>query len=209
MIVNTEWGAFGNHGELDYIVTKWDKRVDEKSINPGRQIFEKMISGMYMGEVVRQVLVDLVNEGLIFSGQNTENLFQHGRFYTKYVSEIESDQVGEFSRGRKALADLGMSDVTDDDCSAVRYVCECVSRRAAFMSAAGITALLKKMDYKDVVVAVDGSVFRFHPHFPNIMKSRISQLMGIDYKFDLMLSTDGSGRGAALVAAVLMGECAI
>lgn len=27
--------------------------------------------------------------------------------------------------------------------------------------------------------------------------------MGVDYKFDLMLSTDGSGRGAALVAAVL------
>ena len=70
------------------------------------------------------------------------------------------------------------------------------------MVSAGITALLKKMDYKDVVVAIDGSVFRFHPHFPNIMKSRIAQLMGIDYKFDLMLSTDGSGRGAALVAAV-------
>ena len=33
--------------------------------------------------------------------------------------------------------------------------------------------------------------------------------MGIEYKFDLMLSTDGSGRGAALVAAVLMGECKI
>ena len=70
------------------------------------------------------------------------------------------------------------------------------------MVSAGISALLKKMDYKDVVVAIDGSVFRFHPHFPNIMKSRIAQLMGIDYKFDLMLSTDGSGRGAALVAAV-------
>ena len=56
---------------------------------------------------------------------------------------------------------------------------------------------------------VIGSVFRYHPHFPNIMKSRISQLMGIEYKFDLMLSTDGSGRGAALVAAVLMGECKI
>ena len=95
------------------------------------------------------------------------------------------------------------------DCSAVRYVCECISRRAGFMVSAGVTALLKKMDYKDVVVAIDGSVFRFHPHFPNIMKSRISQLMGIDYKFDLMLSLDGSGRGAALVAAVLQGECAV
>lgn len=30
--------------------------------------------------------------------------------------------------------------------------------------------------------------------------------MGIDYKFDLMLSEDGSGRGAALVAAVLKRE---
>ena len=71
------------------------------------------------------------------------------------------------------------------------------------MVSAGITALLKKMDYHDVVVAIDGSVFGHHPHFPNIMKSRISQLMGIDYKFDLMLSADGSGRGAALVAAAL------
>ena len=38
------------------------------------------------------------------------------------------------------------------------------------------------------------------------MQSRISQLMGVDYKFDLMLSEDGSGRGAALVAAVLKRE---
>ena len=56
---------------------------------------------------------------------------------------------------------------------------------------------------RDVVIAIDGSLFRYHPHFKNVMQSRISQLMGIDYKFDLMLSEDGSGRGAALVAAVL------
>ena len=36
----------------------------------------------------------------------------------------------------------------DEDCSATRYICELVSRRAGFMAAAGITALLKKMDYK-------------------------------------------------------------
>ena len=99
--------------------------------------------------------------------------------------------------------------ISQIECSAVRYVCESISRRAGFMVSAGITALLKKMDYHDVVVAIDGSVFRFHPHFPNIMKSRISQLMGVDYKFDLMLSLDGSGRGAALVAAVLQGECSL
>jgi len=208
MIVNTEWGAFGDQGELDFILTRWDREVDSGSINPGKQIFEKMISGMYMGEVVRQVLVDLMEEGLIFQGTG-EKLLKRGAFLTKYVSEVESDPVGVYVLCRSALAELGISNPSVEDCSALRYVCECVSRRAGFMVSAGITALLKKMDYHDVVVAVDGSVFRFHPHFPNIVKSRIAQLMGIDYKFDLMLSTDGSGRGAALVAAVLYGECAI
>ena len=41
---------------------------------------------------------------------------------------------------------------SDEDCSAVRYVCECVSRRAGFLVSAGITALLKKMDYKESLV---------------------------------------------------------
>jgi len=203
VIVNTEWGAFGDQGELDFIRTKWDTAVDEGSLNPGKQTFEKMISGMYMGEIVRQVLVDMVWEDLIFTDQNTDQLFEWGGFLSKYVSKVEADPVGDYTKCRKVLAELGMPDVSDEDCSAVRYICELVSRRAGFMAAAGITALLKKMDYHDVVVAIDGSVFRFHPHFPNIMRSRISQLMGVEYKFDLMLSTDGSGRGAALVAAVL------
>ena len=206
VIVNTEWGGFGDAGELDFIRTKWDESVDEGSLNPGKQIFEKMISGMYMGELVRQVLVDMVWEGLIFQDKDTDALFEWGRFQTKYVSEVESDQVGDYARARAVLAELGIEDPSEEDMSSMRHICECVSRRAGFMASAGITALLKKMDYHDVVVAIDGSVFRYHPHFPNIMRSRISQLMGIDYKFDLMLSTDGSGRGAALVAAVLTAQ---
>ncbi|TRY67567.1 hypothetical protein TCAL_02308 [Tigriopus californicus] len=206
VIVNTEWGGFGDNTELDFIRTKWDEAVDEGSLNPGKQTFEKMISGMYMGELTRQVLVDMIWEGLIFQEKDTDKLFEWGQFLTKYVSEIESDMVGDFTRAKKVLDELGIKDPSDEDMSAMRYICELVSRRAGFMASAGITALLKKMDYHDVVVAIDGSVFRYHPHFPNIMRSRISQLMGIDYKFDLMLSTDGSGRGAALVAAVLTNQ---
>jgi len=205
MVINTEWGAFGDNGELNFIKTKWDENVDEMSVNPGKQIYEKMISGMYMGELIRQVLVDLMKDDLIFVGADRERLLERGSFFTRYASEIESDPVGEYTRCRQALEELGMDpdEVSDDDCSALRYVCEAVSRRASMMASAGITALLKKMDYKDVVIAIDGSLFRFHPHFKNVMQSRISQLMGINYKFDLLLSEDGSGRGAALVAAVL------
>ena len=45
MIINTEWGAFGDNSELEFIRTKWDKAVDAGSLNPGKQTFEKMISG--------------------------------------------------------------------------------------------------------------------------------------------------------------------
>ncbi len=38
VVINTEWGAFGDQGELDFILTKWDKRVDKGSINPGKQV---------------------------------------------------------------------------------------------------------------------------------------------------------------------------
>merc|ERR1719215_1850781 len=205
MVINTEWGAFGENGELDFVRTKWDVNVDNNSVNPGKQTFEKMISGMYMGELIRQVLVDLMKDDLIFIGVDRERLLERGSFFTRYASEIESDPVGEYTRARQALEELGIDpeEVTDDDCSALRYVCESVSRRASMMASAGITALLKKMDYKDVIIAIDGSLFRFHPHFKNVMQSRISQMMGINYKFDLLLSEDGSGRGAALVAAVL------
>ena len=37
------------------------------------QIFEKMISGMYMGELIRQVLIDLMKDDLIFLGLNRDS----------------------------------------------------------------------------------------------------------------------------------------
>lgn len=45
VLINTEWGAFGDGGLLDFIRTDYDKEIDKKSLNAGTQIFEKMISG--------------------------------------------------------------------------------------------------------------------------------------------------------------------
>lgn len=38
MCVNTEWGAFGDNGELEDFRLEYDRVVDETSINPGRQL---------------------------------------------------------------------------------------------------------------------------------------------------------------------------
>ena len=89
MVINTEWGAFGDKGELDFIRTKWDYNVDKFSVNPGKQIFEKMISGMYMGELIRQVLVDLMKDDLIFYDCNRDKLAQRGKKTDPFLFEAK------------------------------------------------------------------------------------------------------------------------
>ncbi|KAI8477534.1 hypothetical protein Bbelb_447350 [Branchiostoma belcheri] len=89
VVVNMEWGAFGEDGALDDLRTPYDREIDEHSINKGQQIYEKMISGMYMGELVRLVLLEMTKQMLVFGGRTSTDLETRGTFQTKYVSEIE------------------------------------------------------------------------------------------------------------------------
>jgi len=87
------------------------------------QNIKTCIAGMYMGELIRQVLVDLMKDDLIFVGAERDKILERGSFFTRFASEIESDPVGEYTRARQALEELGLDsdDVSDDDCSALRY----------------------------------------------------------------------------------------
>ncbi|XP_070493694.1 hexokinase type 2-like isoform X2 [Chironomus tepperi] len=202
VLINTEWGAFGDNGALDFIRTEYDREMDEFSINKGKQTVEKMISGMYMGELVRLALVKFTKAGLLFGGQGSDLLFKRYQFFTKYVSEIEGDRPGSYFNCYDVLEEIGIFHATDEDCANVRFICECISSRAAHLSSAGIATLINKMDEPSVTVGVDGSVYRFHPRFHDLMMEKIRTLVHDHISFDIMLSEDGSGRGAALVAAV-------
>lgn len=48
-----------------------------------------MISGMYMGELVRLILVKMAKEELLFQGKLSPELLTTGSFETKDVSDIE------------------------------------------------------------------------------------------------------------------------
>ena len=77
-----------------------------------------------------------------------------------------------FIRDAKVCKDLLRDDfsieASEEDCKTVRRVCEAVSTRAARMAAAGVVALVKKIDKLDgCTVAVDGSLYKKHPKFPH------------------------------------------
>jgi len=51
--------------------------------------FEKYISGKYLGEIVRVILVKLVEDCVLFGGTTSDTLLTSGVFTTSFVSLIE------------------------------------------------------------------------------------------------------------------------
>nr|XP_042715239.1 hexokinase-4 isoform X3 [Chrysemys picta bellii] len=205
MCVNTEWGAFGASGELDEFLLEYDRVVDETSLNPGHQLYEKMIGGKYMGEIVRLVLLKLVNENLLFHGEASEKLKTRGSFETRFISQIESD-ADDWKQTYNILTSFELLPSLTD-CDIVRMVCESVSTRAAQMCSAGLAGVINRMresrgeERLKITVGIDGSVYKLHPSFKDQFHATVRQLApGCDITF--LQSEEGSGRGAALISAV-------
>ena len=95
MMVNTEWGAFDNAREV-LPTTPFDNKLDRESINPRFQAYEKFISGMYLGEITRNVLLALIDAApkpILFDGKATERLNKHYGLDTEMLSLVESAWV--------------------------------------------------------------------------------------------------------------------
>ncbi|EDW84127.1 uncharacterized protein Dwil_GK18967 [Drosophila willistoni] len=201
MVINCEWGAFGDNGVLEFIKTSYDKQVDKQTPNVNKQTFEKCISGMYLGELVRLIVVDLIYRGILFKGKSSELVFQKWSFETSFISEVESDAPGQYRNANIVLDKMGLRQATDVDKRCLRFICQTISTRAAKLTSCGLVCLINKMNANDVTIGVDGSVYRFHPKFHDLLVHYVSKLLRPGYHFHIVLSEDGSGRGAALVAA--------
>ena len=54
---------------------------------------EKMISGKYLGELVRLTMQQLIKQGLLFGGKSSSKLETFEKFESKFVSSIEEGYV--------------------------------------------------------------------------------------------------------------------
>ncbi|XP_050461913.1 hexokinase-2-like [Cataglyphis hispanica] len=202
VIIDIEWGAFGDNGVLDFIKTDFDRENDANSLIVNSFTFEKYIAGKYLGEVVRVILARLTKEGLLFVGETAlHSLFTPGSLTTDLVSKIEQDSVDSGnSNTREVLKKFGIIP-DEDDIKVVQYVCEVASNRAALLVSICIASLLDRIDKEQVTIAIDGSLYKHHPRLESWMKQYIS-LLSSGRQFKLIHAEDGSGKGAALVAAI-------
>ncbi|KAI9737892.1 MAG: glucokinase [Cirrosporium novae-zelandiae] len=225
MVVNSEWGSFDNHLRV-LPQTKYDKELDDKSINPGIQMFEKLVSGMFLGEILRLALVDLVKDSSVglFSDENSgmndvhstttidedSALFKQWGLDTSFMSTVENDSTESLKAVRQALAkDLGINAASHEDAEAVKILVHAIGERAARLSAVPLGAMIHSTGaLKDEVVdiGVDGSLVEFYPNFEEMIRSGLRDITEIgakgEKKIRIGIAKDGSGVGAALIALV-------
>ncbi|CAJ0961565.1 unnamed protein product, partial [Mesorhabditis belari] len=203
MIIDTEWGGFGDRGEADYIFTEYDRIIDRRSDHPGVNSLDKLIAGMCMGELVRLVLEKLTRHKVLFDGMGSETLFTIGTFPTKYISEILHDDCGSYQHTRQIMGELGIDDYTFSDMLLFREVCVVVSRRAANLAAASIACVLNRVKRPKMIIGIDGSTYKYHPFFEHWVNEKIRELVDPGLDFKIVQTGDGSGRGAALITAII------
>jgi hexokinase len=205
MIINCEWGAFDNE-RVVLPFNKYDQKMDEESTNPGQQTFEKMISGMYLGEIVRQVIVELVQRRILFGGVSSPEIETPYKFETAYMSRIERDHTSDLLDTKMVLQELlNIPYPAPRDRRIVRRICELVATRAARLSAVGVAAVVTEMERVNdgCTVAIDGSVYEHYPHFGNRMKDALHELLGMfEENVNIVLGKDGSSVGAGVIAAL-------
>lgn len=211
MAINCEWGAFDNEHQV-LPRTPYDVIIDKESPRPGQQSFEKMIAGLYLGEIFRLVILDLhkSNECTMFEGQDISKLNKPYSLDAGFLAAIEEDRFENLTdTGDLFQTKLGIN-CNKPELELIRRLAELIGTRAARLSACGVAAICKRKSWDQVHVGADGSVFTKYPHFKIRQAQAMKEILDWPSKYgkgrgdpiEVLPAEDGSGVGAALIAAL-------
>lgn len=224
VIVNTEISMFGA-GVLP--LTRFDTALDAAHALPGFQPLEMLVSGRYLGEVARLVVVEGFERGVLFAeAKALPKGWERG--YGLDTEVLAKLHVGEWKS-------LGLG-IGESDGEALRQIAMAVSARASRVVAASIYALRSVRDgaaatvlvaptkaeliegvidgaitatpaavKEDTVVACAGAVIQFYPDFRAGTQAALNELCSeqAQGRIELCLAVESSLLGAAVGAAVV------
>ncbi|KAI9270568.1 hexokinase-domain-containing protein [Phascolomyces articulosus] len=216
MIISTEWCNFGSRRGIGHLpMNRYDHLVDSESNNQGIHIFEKMTTGMYLGEIVRQILVDLVDRQILsFQTDDDECLLRTPyHFDTSYMYVCEADDDWENLEDTRVVLEemCKVGETTQADREIVKKMCELVGQRAAMLLGANIASVVKHMVERGIglnrnsdgfAIAISGEVYKDYPSFHPRVCETLKALIPEDVSTKISVGIVKFSRivGAAIVA---------
>jgi len=203
MFVNLEAGNTGKQGWIKEYRSRADEIVDGQSENAGDHLFEKMVSGAYLGQIVAaRLLLELGALGWDLPETITSLKItapQLGQFL-----DVRSNQ-GDVAAAEFALNEWGIP-ISRNQTSWVESLIQSVLDRSAALVAANIAGIISSIDpeLENIQrIAVDGSVYLKSGSYQQTLRSYLEKILGAGKasRIELVPAPDGSSRGAALLAA--------
>ena len=198
----------GNFDGVAAVETRYDAALDREldEPRPGAQRFEKMISGHYLGEVLRRVLADLGPRTTGFRWSASAALSTPYALDSEDLSRIAADRTAALDEVERLLGALGVAS-TREERTGVRVLAAAIARRAARLVGAALVGTLRFLDAELAerrTIAVDGSLWGGYPGFEALVRETMGELAGGERasRIETVYVKDSTSAGAAVIAAV-------
>nr|DAD40349.1 TPA_asm: hypothetical protein HUJ06_014672 [Nelumbo nucifera] len=216
MVINMDWGNFScSH----LAITSYDACLDAESLNPGERVLQiyyvflhghplityGTYNGMYLGDIVRRVLLKMAEETALFGDTVPPKLRIPYVLRSPDMALMHQDTSEDREVIGEKLKDIfGIADSTRMVREVVAEVCDIVTERGARLAGAGIVGILKKLgrtETKRSVVIVEGGLYEHYRLFRNYLHSSIWEMLGKEFSDNVIIeeSLGGSGIGAVLL----------
>ncbi|KAK6923898.1 Hexokinase, C-terminal [Dillenia turbinata] len=166
-----------------------------------------LISGMYLGEIVRRVLLKMAQEAALFGDDMPPKLKTPYLLRSPDIAAMHQDTSEDHDVVAEKLKEIfEITSTTPMAREIVSEVCDVVAERGARLAGAGIVGILKKLgriETRKSVVTVEGGLYEHYRLFRNYVHSSVWEMLGNDLSDNVIIehSRGGSGAGALFLAA--------
>ena len=176
MIINTE-----SAGLVPMKIGELDKQLDRESANPGLHLYEKAISGGYLGTLLKQTLIKAAADGLFSEGNKMAEL-----------PDFDLATVDSFQRRPFGDNHLTKACGNEDDIELVYHFIDLILDRSSKLVTASLAAILIETDggkklSQPARVMVEGTSFfktySYRERIESYMREYVHKQLGRYYMF--------------------------
>jgi hexokinase len=202
-IINLECGNFDK-----VPTTPYDDILCQQSSSPGKQRLEKMVSGHYLGELFRLMLVDAIAKNRAGSLEGFDQLLKPYSIDTRELSTIIGDDSPDFNTIQKWSLNRFALYLNSDEYRIIQLLAIMIAKRSASLIAASYAAIINHVDpqgTKNHVIAVNGSLYEKMPGYRVWLDEKLNELIPktLVNKVSIQFFEEGPALGAAVAVCML------
>ena len=195
---NNEMAMVVGPGDFDIkkagYYTRFDEKTDQASETPGDKWTEKMVSGKYLGEILRVMLNETLDKQILTKDSISTELM---------MKIANLDSIPAKTKLNQLFTDyhVPIKVQTDYDAQLIHVLALLIQNRSAQLAATEIVGAIRLIDPKGIhhhTVAMDGSLFEKNPLYQKKLNETIATLKSNNIQIKFM--KDSSGIGAAIAA---------